>query len=638
MTAPTNTTVFAKTPFYRIIRAACGVYILLALVIYAVAAPSRFTFLTGTLGQTLAFLQTLEEYALVVVAAVVGVFLYFKSARDHMVLMTAIVLVLSIANVFGLASYAPFTHPIFWIPSALVFFGGVVPLYYWYFMLPNGRTVPMWARWWSLLLIAWEMFRYFFFFVFVGTGEIGVRPLAIGITAVLQMPAFLSMSYYFRSHAPAIQRQQFKWIGVSFVLTPVSAVMLILRGIVRFQSDLTVIVATEVLAGIIITASAIFFCLAVAFAVLRYRLWEVDLTLNRSLVLGSVTFILLLLFSAIFVVAQIILRTVLGESGGELAVAISAVVVGVSFNPVRHRVRHVIDRYVFNLRFDLSQLERAQQQTRVHNAGVLTGRVIDGYELLNLVGRGGMGEVYKAKMTNGGFAAVKILRDLFIHDEKLRTRFAREGAVNLHHPNIIETLGYGERDGIYYIAFQFVEGKTLWNVLKERKTLPLDEVQDFLPDFASALDAAHAEGYVHRDITPSNVMMRLKPDLETYEALLMDFGIAKLIGATSVTGSGAVGTIDYMAPEQIVKAQSVDHRADIYALGIVLYETLVGTKPYDGSPGEVLFAHIQQPIPNPCDANPDLPPHVGKTLMKALAKNPDDRFQNASELTQALLS
>jgi serine/threonine-protein kinase len=151
-------------------------------------------------------------------------------------------------------------------------------------------------------------------------------------------------------------------------------------------------------------------------------------------------------------------------------------------------------------------------------------------------------------------------------------------------------------------------------------------------DIGAALDAAHQQGFVHRDLKPGNIMIR-----PNGQAVLMDFGVTKMTDASSsLTGTGALGTIDYMAPEQIMSAKEVDHRADIYALGVMLYEMMTGERPFKGGPAQVMFAHIQQPPPDPRDINAEIPRHIARAIMQAMSKNPEERFQSAGEFAAAL--
>jgi serine/threonine-protein kinase len=173
--------------------------------------------------------------------------------------------------------------------------------------------------------------------------------------------------------------------------------------------------------------------------------------------------------------------------------------------------------------------------------------------------------------------------------------------------------------------------------MRQSKKFSPEDLNDIMSGLTAALDYAHEKGFVHRDVKPSNVMLCLNEDEETYRAILMDFGVAKIQDAeTDLTGTDAVGTIDYMAPEQIEVSHAVDCRADIYALGVTLYEILTGEKPFKGSPAQVLFSHLQQPAPDPRKLNGDIPRHIARAIMKAMAKTPDARFRSAGALAAAL--
>jgi serine/threonine-protein kinase len=183
---------------------------------------------------------------------------------------------------------------------------------------------------------------------------------------------------------------------------------------------------------------------------------------------------------------------------------------------------------------------------------------------------------------------------------------------------------------------EYVDGENLESVIKRRGRIPLNEIRPLVDEFAAALDYAHQAGFVHRDIKPSNIMLRR--DETGFKPVLMDFGLAKMKDMrTNITGSGAIGTIDYMAPEQIEMSQAVDYRADIYALGVVLYEMLTGEKPFSGNPAQVLFAHLQQPPPDPRKIVDDLPESVVYTVGRALSKDPLNRFKSAGDFARALV-
>jgi serine/threonine-protein kinase len=254
-----------------------------------------------------------------------------------------------------------------------------------------------------------------------------------------------------------------------------------------------------------------------------------------------------------------------------------------------------------------------------------------------------MGEVYKGVgIVDKQTAAIKVLPANLAEEAEFRKRFEHEGKTlsQLHHPNIVKLYEWGNSDGVYYLAMEHIEGEELADIIKasqQAKPLDYEDIREWVNNVAAALDYAHTRGLVHRDLKPSNIMIRLKADQEIHEAILMDFGVARLDdGSTRLTGTGTIGTIDYMAPEQVMAAREVDHRADIYALGLVLYEMLTGERAFKGSPAQVIFAHLQQPAPDPRDVREDVPRSMAKATLKALEKKPEDRFQSAGELAAAL--
>ncbi|HET8628106.1 MAG TPA: protein kinase [Thermomicrobiales bacterium] len=267
--------------------------------------------------------------------------------------------------------------------------------------------------------------------------------------------------------------------------------------------------------------------------------------------------------------------------------------------------------------------------------GELAGRDLGAYRLEERVGRGGMGEVYRAQhLKLGREAAVKILPANLAAEADFLKRFEREAAsaASLDHPNILPVWDYGEQGDLPYLVMPFVRGGTLKERL-ERGPLERAEALGYLGQMAAALDYAHAHGLIHRDVKPANMLLDGRGRL-----FLSDFGIAKALeGAEGLTRTGVgVGTPEYMAPEQ---AQGhADARSDFYALGIILYQMLTGQVPYRGnSTVEVLMKHLQEPVPLlPLRAvNPALPPRIEGVIQRALAKNPNDRYQSGQALVDA---
>ncbi len=262
---------------------------------------------------------------------------------------------------------------------------------------------------------------------------------------------------------------------------------------------------------------------------------------------------------------------------------------------------------------------------------VETGAKLGAYELQGVLGRGGMATTYRARRTgDGSTVAVKVPHDGCLADETFVARFVREGRLGeqLHHPRIVRILAAGEEGGRPYLAMELITGRTLKAEMRERGPMPLRRALEIARDIAEALDYAHAKGVVHRDLKPENVM--LLPD---GTIKVMDFGIARLTDQPGLTTSNLfLGTPLYAAPE-MVDPKNVDHRADLYALGIILYEMLEGAVPFTAdSPFRVLEMHLRQPLPSREQLARQVPAQVWAVVEKLCAKTPSARFEGAQPL------
>jgi len=270
----------------------------------------------------------------------------------------------------------------------------------------------------------------------------------------------------------------------------------------------------------------------------------------------------------------------------------------------------------------------------------LIGQQLGSFSLESKIGSGAMGEVYRAtQRTKDGRkrpAAVKVIGAEFIQKDNALKRFEREAKIlaQLRHPNIVRYYAHGRYKGTYYYAMEYVEGKTLDDLIEEREFLPWAEAADFGLQLCRALDYAHEHQVVHRDLKPSNLMIS-----KSGEVKLTDFGIAKDLDATvALTRTGrTLGTAAYMAPEQIKGTPAVSHKTDLYALGCLIYQLLAGSPPFTGKSAVVLMhAHIAEPPPRPSEKNPDVPKVLDDLVVRLMAKEPPERPWDAAQVAATL--
>jgi serine/threonine-protein kinase len=271
----------------------------------------------------------------------------------------------------------------------------------------------------------------------------------------------------------------------------------------------------------------------------------------------------------------------------------------------------------------------------------MVGSDLAGYRLRSVLGRGGMSVVFEAENPRlGSIVALKVLAPEIATNDVFRARFLQESriAAGLNHPNVIPIYDVGPCDDLLYIAMRYVSGADLRAVLKAQHRISPAQALLLIGQAARALDVAHRRGLVHRDVKPGNILVeRGADDDDPDHVYLADFGISKnTMSRSGLTATGEfVGTIDYIAPEQI-KDEPVDGRADIYSLGCVLYECLTGRVPFvKDVDAAVIWAHVQEQPTPPSVVRPELPPGIDDVIARALAKEPDDRYQTCRDLVGA---
>ncbi|MCK6570620.1 protein kinase [Myxococcota bacterium] len=264
------------------------------------------------------------------------------------------------------------------------------------------------------------------------------------------------------------------------------------------------------------------------------------------------------------------------------------------------------------------------------------GDVIEPYEIASEIGRGGMGRVYLAHhRLTGQEVALKMLLPQFSNEPRLRARFLNEAKVlaRLEHPNLVPLLGFFESGNRAFIVMPYVRGITLERMLRRQGRLAVEIVVDLFEQLCAAIEHVHRHDFLHRDLKPSNVIVR-----GDGRVMVTDFGIARAVGGEKMTLPGmVVGTAEYLAPEQACGASRDDKRSDIYSLGILLYEMLTGQVPFHHpNAGEVLQRQVSSPPPPPRAIVPEITPALESVMLRALAKDPDKRFQSAQEFANVV--
>lgn len=271
---------------------------------------------------------------------------------------------------------------------------------------------------------------------------------------------------------------------------------------------------------------------------------------------------------------------------------------------------------------------------------------LNNYLLVDHIGDGGMGQVFKARDCNTGkTVAVKLLHPTESDNKSAVRRFEREITIasQLSHPNIVATIESGTCDGRQFLVMEFVDGHDLASLVRDHEALPISTAVDCILRAAAGLEYAHANNIIHRDIKPSNLLLSRSGEIR-----LLDMGLVRVTTSThdastastqtQLTKTGSImGTIDFMAPEQAINPRNADHRSDIYGLGCTLFFLLSGKVPFTGETAmEVLVAHREHPIPSLRAVRDDVPESLDRIFAQMMAKQPEDRFQSATELYRAL--
>jgi len=593
--------------------------------------------------------QTSLVILLAIGFGIAGSIIFWNKSDEWVALLVAFTLIGQGANALGLLRQTALL-PGLEIPVNIVIGAVLFGLPLSCYLFPDGKIPRGWLKYvagvwafWLLISIFWKSFPINLFDL-TGRGEL---IYLFSLLAVLSTGIYAQVDRYRRTANP-IKREQLKWVvfgvTVSILVASGTNIFLVFYKMASVPGSASLLVHMFVQTLSLIAQMTV--PIAMVFSMLRYRLYDIELVINRSLIIGILTIFLGLLFTGILFGMQAIFRAVThNESPPPIAIVIATAVVVSVFNPTLKTARNFVNKKIFGIDFNFTEAQR--RNTKLEKASHMPLHAvadIGGYTGLELVARGGMGEIYKARHPSlNRLIAIKVLSLYFKGDADFNKRFAREAEMmaQLKHPNIINIYDYGEQAGLPYIAMEYLTGDTLSHVLKEKHRLTLDESLPLLRDIASALDFAHTQGIVHRDIKPSNVMVEsisTAGGSRSQRAILMDFGIARFVDErTKLTITGdMLGTADYISPEQIQGASELDGKADQYSLAILVYQMLTGKKPFERhNTWAMIRAHLDEPAPDPREIA-QIPDSAAQAIMKALSKKPEERFETVGTFIDML--
>jgi tRNA A-37 threonylcarbamoyl transferase component Bud32 len=593
--------------------------------------------------------QTALVVLLAIAFAIAGFIIAANKSDDWLALLVAFTLIGQGANAFSplqrLASIPSFEVPVRFV-IAMVLMGLPLSCY----LFPDGKIPKRWMLYVASVWFVWLMISVFWHSFPLNLLERGGSATLRYLLALLFVlsTGIYAQFYRYRTTDNPIKREQLKWIvfGVAVGILTGIGVNLFLTFFELTKPSAEAYLIVDMITQTLSVVAQFTVPVAVVFSILKYRLYDIELVINRSIIYGSLTVILAAIFGILLFGLQSAYRAITKQDNPPtIAVVISTIFVSGIFQPTRKALQRFINLKLYGMDVDFDEIKRRNEKLdKIANMPSSEVTTVGGYEGLELIARGGMGEVYKARHPSlNRTVAIKILSSHFKDDSNFNKRFAREAKTmaQLRHPNIITIHDYGEQEGLPFIVMEHLTGQTLAQVLEERGALSLDESLPLLEELASALDYAHSQGVIHRDIKPSNVIIEPITALTSgrgQRAILMDFGIARFVTEnTMLTASGDVlGTADYISPEQVHGSTELDSRTDQYSFAVMTYQMLTGQKLFQhNNTWAMIRSHLEEPPPDP-RIHVRMPDCAAEAILKALSKKPEERFATVGEFVAEL--
>ena len=641
----TNETSLRNRPGLR--WALIGVWVVVvaftAMVLGTVLSPQFADFQNANISRVIlevpALLQFVIEYGidllLIFGFSVIGVVLIVRRSDDWFAIFTSLFLITFGVRVTNLANTIA-VMPGYERSGGLILAMGDIGIVLFSMLFPNGKFVPRWMKFIFPLLVITMLGIYVFPNAPFFWNTMGRNGYLLATTG-WYLIGTLSAVYRYFHNATLAQKQQIRWafIGTMGPFAWFLIFQVLLGSFLTLEDSIPLAAGLQLVSRLAGIFMFLMLPLFITISIASAKLFDIDLLINRSLVYGILTVGMGLTFALALGLISIVFKNLHRSDQSFMVATVFSVAAGALFQPARKRLQRFVDHFFYHIKIDY---QKTPAEIRAESETIITGTTLSSYHDLKLIGRGGMAEVYSATSPRRKSVAIKVLRAELATEGQFRKRFMREAQVvsGLEHPNIVQVLDFGDEKGAYYIVMELLSGPDLNALLRQERQLTLPKAISLLSGIAHALDYAHGQGLVHRDIKPSNVML----DSSTIpsRAVLTDFGIAKITGAhTRITNTGMLGTFDYIAPEQIQDSTEVDGRADVYALGVMTYQMLTGTLPFERpNTGALLLAHLNAPPPDARETLHGLPRSSARAIQQAMAKKPADRFPTASEFISAL--
>lgn len=551
-------------------------------------------------GASIYLVMRRPDSRMVLMAATVGFMMPVRVAFIHVVPLEALP-----------TWYSPQAENLFWAVFATL-------AYFVFAVFPDGALRPRWVCW----CLGARLFV-------TANLALNVVPLLNELYIYLDifMYGVLMVAQYqrFCRDRISIERQQTKWVLLGISVGLVFFFLRRLADVHLHEHHPELYFICYGLSRLAVMTIPV----AITFALLRYRLYDVDWVLNRSLVYSSLTATVVVVFSLISLASQVFVAWWLRTADAQLmSFGLTTVSVGLLLMPTRAMLQRLVDQHVFRLRLPLAASAVARSTSSTPS---WEGAQLGSLSMGTMIAHGSIGEVYMATY-QGRRVAVKLLPRQSLSDEAVCALLQREVRLfqGLSHPNICQMLSGGVYNSVPYIVMEYVEGEELERVLAARKQLTLAEARLILRDVAAALDYLHERNIVHGDVKPRNIL------LQDVRAVLTDFGTARYLTDATTAETHLLTTPDYAAPEQLCSSVHATRATDIYALGVVAYRLLTGHKPFTGNLRQKLLAILHAPPRDPREFVPTLPSATACAILRALDKEPTRRFPTAGAFARAV--